>query len=516
MTPRPESPSHQMLAKAAADWLRSHAPAAQLCGDSRSIAPGDVFVAYSGKTGDGRQHIAQAVERGAAAVLCEQSEAFQWDARIPVAHYLVPELHAVAGLIASLWYAQPDAGMFTVAVTGTNGKTSCTQWLGQALSRDGLPTAVIGTLGIGLFQQGLAGKFETTGYTTPDAVQLQRNLAQLSQRGAKAVAIEASSIGLEQGRMQGMHIDVALFTNLTRDHLDYHGDMAAYEAAKSRLFDWPGLRHAVINLDDPMGLRLLAPLRQRMPQTTVTGYTITGVRVEGIHTLAATDIRLGQHGTVFQLIAPFGAGQVRTQLVGHFNVSNVLAIASVLLARGISWQKLVLLLESLVAVPGRMQQLGGIEAPLVVIDYAHTPDALEKTLHSLRQVASERHGKLWCVFGCGGDRDPGKRPQMGAVAAKADHLIVTSDNPRSEEPTAIIEQIVAGIDTDKTAQTQVIADRASAILFAVKHAAKQDVVLVAGKGHEDYQEIKGRRVDFLDADHTALALATRATRHGCH
>lgn len=515
MTAR-QAQAQQILARDAVDWLHASVPAAKLCADSRSIAPGDVFVAYPTKSGDGRHYIVQAVERGAAAVLCEQSQGFEWDAALSVAHYLVPQLHTLVGLIASLWYDQPDAGMFTVAVTGTNGKTSCTQWLGQALSREGLSTAVIGTLGIGLFQHGLAGKFEATGYTTPDAIQLQHNLAQLNQRGAQAVAIEASSIGLDQGRMQGMHVDVAVFTNFTRDHLDYHGDMAAYEAAKGRLFDWPGLGHAVINLDDPMGLHLVAQLKQRMPNTSITGYTITGVRLEGVNTLAATDIRLGQSGTVFQLIAPFGAGQVRTQLVGHFNVSNVLAIAGALLSRGVSWQKLVLLLESLVAVPGRMQQLGGIDAPLVVIDYAHTPDALEKTLYSLRQVASERHGNLWCVFGCGGDRDPGKRPQMGAIAAQADHLIVTSDNPRSEEPARIVAQIIAGIDAVKTAQTQVIADRASAILSAVKHAGKQDVVLVAGKGHEDYQEIKGRRIDFLDADHAALALATRATRHGGH
>ena len=232
--------------------------------------------------------------------------------------------------------------------------------------------------------------------------------------------------------------------------------------------------------------------------------------------LAASEIRMGQHGTVFQLTTPFGSGLVRTQLVGEFNVSNLLAIAGVLFARGLEWQAVIAALESLVAVPGRMQQSGGIDAPLVVIDYAHTPDALDKVLQILRQAALERHGQLWCVFGCGGDRDPGKRPQMSAVALQADHMIVTNDNPRSEEPAAIIAQIIADVAADQRDKLQVIEDRATAILSAIKHAGKQDVVLIAGKGHENYQEIKGRKLAFLDADHAALALASRATRHGGH
>lgn len=305
-----------------------------------------------------------------------------------------------------------------------------------------------------------------------------------------------------------MHFDMALFTNFTRDHLDYHGDMAAYEEAKAMLFDWPGLQHAVINLDDAMGLRLVQRLQGKQADTAITGYTLGEQTVDGIAVLRATDIRSNQSGTAFHLEAEAGSAQVKTQLVGQFNVSNVLGIIGILLAKGVSLHDAVNAIEALTAVPGRMQQLGGGEAPLVVIDYAHTPDALEKTLATLRNVANDRGGELWCVFGCGGDRDPGKRPQMGKVAMAADHIVVTTDNPRNEEPTAIISDIVAGITAPKNAP-QIIEDRASAILWAGRHAARHDVILLAGKGHEAYQEVKGRKLPFLDADHAALALSTR-------
>ncbi len=515
---------HPLHPRQVTDWLHTALPAsqaqqarAQLSADSRRITPGDVFIAYPGDAGDGRTYIGQAIESGARAVLFDPCDGFEWDKQFDVPHLAVPQLRQAAGLIAHDWYGQPDAGMFTVAVTGTNGKTSCTQWLGQAFSRDGMPTAVIGTLGVGLFRNGRTGQFDETGYTTPDAVQLQRQLAAQKEQGATACAIEASSIGLDQGRMNGMHVDVAVLTNFTRDHLDYHGSMQAYEAAKLRLFDWPGLAHAVINLDDAMGQRLLARLRERKPAIGIYAYSIDDAKeINGVTMLRATELRSATLGMAFQLITPFGNAQVRSKLIGQFNVSNLLAIAGVLFARGQKLQAVVSLLESLEAVPGRMQQLGGIDAPLAVIDYAHTPDAREKALHALRQTTKERHGALWCVFGCGGDRDPGKRPQMAAAAALADHQIVTNDNPRNEDPAAIIAQITAGLNPAAADKLQVIEDRASAILFAIRHAAKQDVVLIAGKGHESYQEIKGRRLAFLDADHAALALATRATRNGGH
>jgi UDP-N-acetylmuramoyl-L-alanyl-D-glutamate--2,6-diaminopimelate ligase len=497
-------------------WLHANAPAtAQLSSDSRSIAAGDVFLAYPGDTADGRKYIAHAIEKGARAVVCE-AEGFNWNDGWQLPHLSVQDLKKVAGPIANAWYRQPDANMVTVAVTGTNGKTSCSQWLGKTLSRLGDPTAVIGTLGVGLFKRGDHAGFSVTGYTTPDAVLLQRELAELRDAGATALAIEASSIGLDQGRLNGMHFDIALFTNFTRDHLDYHGDMEAYEVAKKKLFDWPGLKHAVINLDDDMGLRLIRHLKDTNLGLPIIGYTVGGAAGQGIASLRAADIRSSHGGTVFRLESPFGTAQVRTQLVGQFNVSNVLGIFGVLLAKGVAFKAAIEAVESLTAVPGRMQQLGGQDAPLVVIDYAHTPDALEKALTTLRQVAEERGGKLWCVFGCGGDRDPGKRPQMGAVSEVADHIIVTSDNSRSEDPGAILAQIVQGISPARQqgAAPQVIEDRATAILWAVRHAEKKDVVLLAGKGHEAYQEIKGKKLPFLDADHAALALAARATMKG--
>ncbi len=497
-------------------WLQEIAPSANLSLDSRRITRGDIFLACRGESGDGRQHIQQAIESGAKAIVFEISDDFQWNIEWTIAHFGVLELAKMAGRIAHEWYRKPDTDMFSVAVTGTNGKTSCTQWLGQALSREGLPTAVIGTLGIAQCRNGEIDRFEETGLTTPDAVQLFKHLAQQKQRGSKALAIEASSIGLAQGRLDELHIDVAVFTNFTRDHLDYHGSMAAYEAAKAALFDWPSLKHAIINLDDPMGARLLAKLRRNHSDVTVIGYTVEGAQHDSLPVLSASDIRVSQQGTNFQLSSPFGSSAVRTQLIGLFNVSNVLAIAGVLLARGSSWNNVVRQIESLTAVPGRMEQLGGQEGPLAVIDYAHTPDALEKTLQTLRQVADARHGRVWCVFGCGGDRDPGKRPQMTEAALAADHLVITSDNPRSENPADIIQQMIHGCGSLPSEKIQVIEDRAQAILSAIRYAGKNDVVLVAGKGHEDYQEIKGKKLAFRDADHAALALATRATRFGGH
>jgi len=506
-------------------WLQGLAtalrPTFALVSDSRKIKVGDVFFAYPGDETDGRSYIAQAVKNGAGAVVYEADQ-FTWDAAwdVPhvVPHLAVEGLKKIAGPIANGFYQQPDRDMSIIAVTGTNGKTSCSQWLGHALAQLGQTTGVIGTLGVGIFAPHRQAEFEVTGYTTPDAVLLQGELAKLHRAGVQALAIEASSIGLDQGRLNGMHVDIALFTNFTRDHLDYHGDMASYEAAKRALFDWPGLQHAVINLDDEMGVRLVRHLQQKGGSTAVIGYALTDLAMETAAALGefpilrATAVRTCASGTVFHLESPFGSGQIKTQLVGQFNVSNVLGIFGVLLAKGIGWDAAIHAIERLTAVPGRMEQFGGHDAPLIVIDYAHTPDALEKTLMTLRQVAQQRGGELWCVFGCGGDRDPGKRPQMGAIAELADHVIVTSDNPRSEDPAVIIEQILRGMKSAANVQTQ--EDRAAAILRAVRKAGKADVVLLAGKGHETYQEIKGKKLPFLDADHAALALAARATTKG--
>lgn len=505
-----------------AKWISAVAaigPDAQLASDSRRIRPGDVFFAYPGEAADGRAYIGAAVAQGAAAVLYEARD-FAWDPAWAVPHLAVAELKRYAGPIAHAWYAMPDLGMYSVGVTGTNGKTSSALWLGQALARLGQPCAVIGTLGVGLLalRQGeVQGDFDATGYTTPDAVLLARKLAEMRAAGAAALAIEVSSIGLDQGRVAGMHFDVALFTNLTRDHLDYHGDMAAYAAAKTALFDWPALKTAVINMDDAMGLRLLDHARDRLSGTPpLIGYTLAEPAAQpdipGVFVLRAGQIRSRQAGAEFHLDCPLGSAVVKTQLVGHFNISNALGVLGALLAKGVTLRAAVEAVEALTAAPGRMQQVGGQDAPMVVIDYAHTPDALEKTLGALRQVADDRAGQLWCVFGCGGDRDPGKRPQMGRIAQIAEHVLVTSDNPRSEDPHTIIEQIVAGMNlAHPTSVLQTIEDRAAAILSAIKHAAKADVILLAGKGHEPYQEIKGKKLPFSDADHAALALAARAT-----
>jgi UDP-N-acetylmuramoyl-L-alanyl-D-glutamate--2,6-diaminopimelate ligase len=511
---------------AIADTIRKLAPGAQLTSDSRRVKPGDVFFALA----EGRAFIEAAIGQGAALVVYDPA-GFTWPEHLAVAQVAVDHLKQLAGPIAHAFYGQPDSAIFTVGVTGTNGKTSSAVWLGQALSRGGEPAAVIGTLGVGVFRARGEVEYDVTGYTTPDAVLLARTLAGLRDqeakgaKAAKSLAIEVSSIGLDQHRVAGMHFDVAVFTNLTRDHLDYHGDMAAYEAAKVKLFDWPGLKTAVINLDDPAGLRLVAhlksahlkakaPLAGAMP---LIGYTLRDPAsqpdIDDVLILRASQLRSGRAGgTEFHLDCPLGMALVKTRLVGAFNISNALGVMGAMLARGLGLRAAIEAVEALEPAPGRMQLVSGQDAPMIVIDYAHTPDALEKTLAALRPVATDRGGQLWCVFGCGGDRDPGKRPQMGRIAQAADQVIVTSDNPRSEDPHAIIEQIVAGMDLDNPAsRVQTQDNRAAAILSAIKHAAKADVILLAGKGHEPYQEIKGKKLPFSDTDHAQLALSARLT-----
>jgi len=503
--------------------IRKLAPTAQLASDSRRISQGDVFFAYPGDAGDGRSFIENAIERGAALVVLDPA-GFSWNPDWQVPYLTVEKLKQQAGVIAHAFYNQPDSAMFTVGVTGTNGKTSSAVWLGQALSRGGETAAVIGTLGVGLFKARGEVEYNVTGYTTPDAVLLARELDAARNEGATALAIEVSSIGLVQGRTAGMHFDVALFTNLTRDHLDFHGDMKAYEAAKTMLFDWPGLKTAVINLDDAMGGRLVTYLKTKAAagngltgEYPVIGYTLndaaTQPDIDGVLMLRASQFRSSRNaGTEFHLECALGVALIKTQLVGHFNISNALGVMGALLAKGAGLRAAIEAIEALQPAPGRMQQVGGQDAPMVVIDYAHTPDALEKTLAALRPVATDRGGQLWCVFGCGGDRDPGKRPQMGKIAQMADHVVVTSDNPRSEDPHTIIEQIVAGMDQNHPASVlQTQDDRAAAILSAIKHAGKPDVILLAGKGHEPYQEIKGKKLPFSDVDHAQLALSARLT-----
>lgn len=504
---RSSHPAHQQIAAALA-WLRQHvAPAAQLHADTRSLRAGDVFVAYAVDGADNRAFIADALARGAAAVLY-QPEGLAATPNAPVA-LAVPALDQLAGDIASGWYGDPSDGLLAIGVTGTNGKTSCTQWIAAALTALHQPCAIIGTLG-----SGMPGHLVPTGFTTPDAPQLQRSLAQLRDGGAQAVAMEVSSHALHQGRVNGTAFDIAVFTNLTQDHLDYHRTFEAYEAAKAKLFAWRGLRAAVVNRDDAAGRRLLEKLAGRV-RTIAYGIGDAQQPADADRELVALDVRATATGTAFRLRSSWGDADVEVGTLGTFNVSNLLAVLGALLAADVPFDAALAEIARLEPVNGRMQRLGGRlqnDEPLVVIDYAHTPDALEKTLDALRPIAVARGGRLICMFGCGGDRDATKRPLMGAIAERlADDVVVTSDNPRSEDPQAIIDQIVAGMTAPDRARR--IEDRASAILQAVRGAAREDVVVLAGKGHEATQEIMGKKRAFSDQDHARLALAARAT-HG--
>jgi UDP-N-acetylmuramoyl-L-alanyl-D-glutamate--2,6-diaminopimelate ligase len=482
-------------------------PAAHLHADTRALAAGDVFLAYAVDGADNRPFIDSAIERGAAAVLV-QPENFTGTID-PATLLAVPALNELAGFIASAWYNDPSDAMRVIGVTGTNGKTSCTQWIASALTAVGTRCAIIGTLG-----SGMPGQLVHTGFTTPDAPQLQRSLAQLRDAGAQAVAMEVSSHALHQGRVNGTAFDIAVFTNLTQDHLDYHGTFAAYEAAKARLFAWPDLRCAVINRDDEAGRRLLASTKGKV-RTIAYGIDETQQDAPADATLIATNVRATATGTAFHLAtSDWGNADVEVGTLGEFNVSNLLGVLGALLAADVPFEAALIELENLEPVNGRMQRLGGRlqnDEPLVVIDYAHTPDALDKTLAALRPIAEARGGQLICMFGCGGDRDATKRPLMGAIAEKlADALVVTSDNPRSEDPASIIDQIAAGMQDATKARR--IEDRASAILQAIRHAAREDVIVLAGKGHEATQEIMGKKRAFSDQDHARLALAARATQ----
>jgi len=471
----------------------------RLTSDSRRAGSGAAFFAWPGASGDGRRHIPDAIGRGCDAVLWER-EGFDWNAEWRVPNAGVKGLKSRAGFIADVFFGKPSASLWVCGITGTNGKTSCAHWVAAALSAQGEKTGVIGTLGAGF-----AGALAPVENTTPDALETHRLLAQMKGAGALAVAMEASSHGLEQGRVNGVAFDCALFTNLSQDHLDYHGSMEAYAAAKARLFDMPGLQVAVLNLDDVLGVQLAGRLAARGVRTI--GYTLDRAAVapgsvsEWVCASAAGDERIDIESSRGSATVAFGQ-------LGRFNLANALGVLGCLLARGLPFPDAARLLEKLPPVPGRMQRVGAGEAgPLVVVDYAHTPDALDKALQALKPVAAARGGRLAVVFGAGGGRDAAKRPAMGAAAARhAERIVVTSDNPRGEDPLAIIAAIARGIPGEHAADP----DRASAIAGAIALAAPADVVLIAGKGHEAWQEIAGRRLPFADAAVAEAALASRA------
>jgi UDP-N-acetylmuramoyl-L-alanyl-D-glutamate--2,6-diaminopimelate ligase len=470
-----------------------------LAADSRSLAAGEVFVAYPGSRSDGREFIAGAIARGAAAVLWER-DGFRWNAEWRVPNLPVDDLHGLAGHLAHEVYGRPSERLWTMGVTGTNGKTSCSHWLAQACGACGARTALVGTLGTGF-----PGRLAAGVNTTPDAILLHRSLARLLDEGAQGVAMEVTSIGLDQGRVNGVAFGAALFTNLSRDHLDYHGDMESYARAKQRLFETPTLKHAVLNLDDVQGARLARVLAGS--GLNRAGYScFAGVAARaGLERYAeAHAIEVSPSGITFDVKSSWGGAHIESALLGRFNVSNLLGVLTTMLVSGVPFERAVAALAGLRPVAGRMQRLGGGGKPLVVVDYAHSPDALEKALVTLKDVARAGGGKLVVVFGCGGDRDRGKRPLMGAVASRhADAIVVTSDNPRGEDPAAIVAEISAAIP----GAHEEIADRREAIAHAIAAAGPSDVVLLAGKGHETDQEVAGRRLPFSDTLEAERALA---------
>ncbi|MCY7314283.1 MAG: UDP-N-acetylmuramoyl-L-alanyl-D-glutamate--2,6-diaminopimelate ligase [Rubrivivax sp.] len=512
--------------QAAAAWL-----AAQVSGtlqtDSRRLRAGDGFIAWPGYATDGRRFVPDALAAGAAACLVEADGAAAFgfdDERIAA----LPGLKAATGTIAHTFFGQPSAALQISAVTGTNGKTSTAWWTAQALSRLGRRCGVVGTLGVGEPDAVVA-----TGLTTPDPVTLHGALRSMVDQGFAACALEASSIGLVEHRLDALHIDVALFTNFTRDHLDFHGSMDAYWAAKRALFSWPGLRAAVVNIDDAQGAALALELAAG-PQAHALDLWTVSMRAPA--RLRGERLQHAQDGLTFDAVEGAVRIGVQTRLVGDYNASNVLGMLAGLRALGVPLADAAAVAATLTPVPGRLQRVTGVDVGVsandsakisakisanpsadntadntvdVIVDYAHTPDALDKALQALRPLAAARGGLLWCVFGCGGDRDITKRPLMGAIAARhADHVVITSDNPRAEVPATILSQILAGVPAHRA--VEVIEDRREAIHHAVQRAAAGDVVLLAGKGHEDYQEVAGIQRPFSDVAEAQAALQSRS------
>ena len=513
------APAHRDVVRldsreAAHAWLVERG-AKRLVADSRAVAPHDAFIAWPGHATDGRRFVDAALAAGASACLVEAEgvESFAFADASRVAG--VQGLKAAAGDIASRFLDMPSAALDVIAVTGTNGKTSTAWWVAQALTSLGRRCGVIGTLGIGEPPRTRAvgsdapeaSTLRSTGMTTPDPIVLQSALRDFADRRFSACALEASSIGIAEHRLDGTRVAVAVFTNFTQDHLDYHGDMRAYWQAKAQLFAWPDLRAAVVNLDDAQGLELASTL-------AAGSVDLWTVSVQGRPArLAASEVRHESDGLAFRVTEGPASEAIATRLIGDYNAANLLGVIGVLRALGVGLAEAAAACAELQPAPGRMDRVRVDAAaatdngrPEVVVDYAHTPDALDKALAALVPLARARGGRLWCVFGCGGNRDATKRPLMGAIACRlADRVVVTSDNPRLESPDLIIAQVLVGaIGHD---EVDVIENRAEAIRHAVRSARAADVVLIAGKGHEDYQDIAGAKFPFSDASHAQAALA---------
>jgi len=459
--------------------------------DSRDVRPGTLFLACRGAAQHGLRFVEAAVRAGAVAVAAESDPAWpaarlaELSAGLGVPVVEVPALSAKASEIAARFHGRPGDRLRLLGVTGTNGKTTVTQYLARALAAD-TPCAIVGTLGAGY-----PDALRPTTHTTPDAVTLQATLAELLADGAGAVAMEVSSHALHQHRVAALRFDTAVFTNLTRDHLDYHQTMEAYAEAKARLFRSPGLRVAVINTDDPFGLALFGETAPRLP---VVAYGLEGTPVHAERYVAAERLVVDVSGLRLHVRSSWGEGELVSPLLGRFNAANLLAVLAVLLESGVALDAALARVGALRTVPGRMERLGGGDRPLVVVDYAHTPDALAQVLSALREHCA---GRLSCVFGCGGERDRGKRPLMGEVAETlADRVVVTDDNPRHEDGDAIVAEILAGLREPGRATVE--RNRARAIALAVGEALPGDIVLVAGKGHEPYQQVGDLRLPFSD------------------
>lgn len=492
-----------------------------LCLDSRQVSAGDLFIAMPGEQTDGRAYIHHALANGAVAVLAEQdngvgrlSESVA-KGRVFYCDNLRAELSAIAGA----FYGAPSKHMALTGITGTNGKTTCATLLAQLLAFTGekkavsAPVSLVGTLGCQLLRtegvhQALQMDMQCdVGMTTPDAITLQAVLAGACAKGAKHGVMEVSSHALAQHRLAGLHVDTAVFTNISRDHLDYHGDFRSYVDAKSMLFEMPSLKHAVINVDDPVGMGLAL---SASPDTAVYQYSLCNVGAD----IYLADAALSKTGIQADVVTPWGRGHINSPLLGWFNLENLLAVIGAACAQGVDFEKVLATLPRLTSVPGRMEVV--CTEPLVVVDYAHTPDALQNALETLREHGE---GRLWVVFGCGGDRDQGKRPQMGAVAAQwCDEVVVTSDNPRSENPDQIMAEIAAGAadankqierDGRSAAVITQIDDRAEAITYVLESAKSEDLVLIAGKGHEQYQLIGDVRLPFSDRQQVVSVMQSR-------
>ncbi|MCV6637966.1 UDP-N-acetylmuramoyl-L-alanyl-D-glutamate--2,6-diaminopimelate ligase [Candidatus Albibeggiatoa sp. nov. NOAA] len=449
--------------------------------DSRQVKSGDVFFALAGTQVHGERFIPMAIQNGAAAILREAAE-FQTYTKDKICHVDIPNLSQKLGSIAARFYNQPSQSMQVVGITGTNGKTSVSHYVAQLLPQT---CGLLGTLGYGVYGQLQAGQ-----HTTPDAIRLQALFAEFKQQAIQHVVMEVSSHALVQGRVNGIEFDTAVFTNLSRDHLDYHQTMQAYQAAKLKLFQWDSLKTAIVNQDDALCKTIQQHLATNVRYLT---YSIMDEAAD----IYAKIVQQHQQGYTLHIHTPWGQGQVELNLFGQFNIRNVLAALSVVLNQGMTLDDALDAVQKLQAVAGRMQCLIESNQPTIIIDYAHTPDALEKVLRASRQHCS---GQLHCVFGCGGDRDKGKRPEMGQIAQQfADKVVITDDNPRHESSQAIIDDILSGCQLSDN-NLQIVADRAQAIHTAIDQAQQQDIVVIAGKGHEDYQQVGDAFLHFSDEE----------------